>query len=223
MTQIANNNRIIKSQQEMTQPYLNSLPDDIQCINLRHKYLSELPDLSRFHSLKTLYCDHNSLTNLPPLSPTLEDLYCNNNRLTSLPPLPGLKRLYCEDNELIRLPSIDLDVLWCQENKLTTLPNGRKPMSQFNCYGNPICEFIGEFIQGPYGEGPYGPIIQSLQKNIQTLNNFRYLYYSLKFKKRFRDWLWIKVREPKIREQYSTANLLKLLEKDDLEQVLDTW
>jgi len=217
MRQIADNNRIIKYQQEMTQPYLDSLPDNTNCINLRHRNLSELPDLSRFHSLKTLYCDHNSLTSLPPLSPTLEDLYCNNNRLTSLPPLPGLKRLYCERNELIRLPSIDLDILWCHENKLTTLPNGMKPMSQFNCYGNPICEFIGEFIHGPCGP------IQSLQKNIQTLNNFRYLYYSLKFKKRFRDWLWIIVREPKIREQYSTANLLKLLEKDDLQQVLDTW
>ena len=220
MTQIANKmkDRIIKYQQEMIQPYLNSLPDDTKCINLRHKYLTELPDLSRFHSLKTLYCDHNSLTSLPQLSPSLEDLYCNNNRLTSLPPLPGLKRLYCERNELIRLPSIDLDILWCHENNLTTLPNTGKPMSQFNCYGNPICEFIGEFIHGPYG-----PIIQSLQKNIQTLNNFRYLYYSLKFKKKFRDWLWIRVREPKIREQYSTANLLKLLEKYDLEQVLDTW
>ena len=182
----------------MTQPYLNTLPDDINCINLRHRYLSELPDLSRFHSLKTLYCDHNSLT--------------------SLPPLPGVKRLYCERNELVRLPSIDLDILWCNENKLTTLPNGRKPMSQFNCYGNPICEFIGEF------QAPYGPIIQSLQKNIQTLNNFRYLYYSLKFKKRFRDWLWIKVREPKIRMKYSHDYLVEHLhEETDLDELLENW
>ena len=37
-----------------------------------------------------------------------------------------------------------------------------------------------------------------IKKNIKTLNNFRNTYYYLKFKQRFRDLLWIKVREPKI-------------------------
>ena len=63
-------------------------------------------------------------------------------------------------------------------------------------------------------------------QNLHKLNNFRYLYYSLKLKQKFRDWLWIKVREPKIKEQYSVSNLLKLLQgkkDEELEGLLDTW
>ena len=54
-------------------------------------------------------------------------------------------------------------------------------------------------------------------------------YYSLKFKKKFRDWLWVKVREPKIQEYYTPQNLIKLLkgvDDDDEEQiniVLNNW
>ena len=35
--------------------------------------------------------------------------------------------------------------------------------------------------------------------------------YCLKFKNKFRNWLWIKVREPKIQINYSPEKLLNLL------------
>ena len=84
-------------------------------------------------------------------------------------------------------------------------------MRYFSIGQNPILDIV------------WHPLDDVLKENVQILNNFRYLYYLLKFKKRFRDLLWIRVREPKIREKYSSEHLLKLLEKDDLEKVLETW
>ena len=39
-----------------------------------------------------------------------------------------------------------------------------------------------------------------IKQNIQILNNFRYLYYCLKFKKQLRKWLWEKVKKPNIQK-----------------------
>jgi Leucine-rich repeat (LRR) protein len=59
--------------------YLNSLPDDIEEINISNKNLTYIPSLSRFIKLRILYCDSNKLINLPNLPNTLEQLYCSNN------------------------------------------------------------------------------------------------------------------------------------------------
>ena len=74
-------------------------------------------------------------------------------------------------------------------------------------HNNPIYERIGD---------------TNIKQRLQTWNNFRYFYYCLKFKKRFRDWLWVKIREPKIRIKYSHAHLLEHLRDTDLEE-LDNW
>ena len=64
-----------------------------------------------------------------------------------------------------------------------------------------------------------------MNQKLRVLNQFRYLYYSLKFKKQLRDWLWVKIREPKIREKYHHMYLLENLhdEDADLDEVLDAW
>jgi hypothetical protein len=63
-----------------------------------------------------------------------------------------------------------------------------------------------------------------IKKNIQILNNFRHLYYCLKFKKQLRKWLWEKVREPKINKMYSPNYLIEnLKEEDDIDIVLHNW
>jgi hypothetical protein len=41
------------------------------------------------------------------------------------------------------------------------------------------------------------------------------LFYSLKYKKQFRDWLWLKVREPNIMKQFHPSRLLENLEDED--------
>jgi Leucine-rich repeat (LRR) protein len=67
--------------------YINSLPDDIENIELSFINLTYIPDLSRFKKLKKLYCISNKLTYLPNLSNSLTILACSNNKLTYLPDL----------------------------------------------------------------------------------------------------------------------------------------
>jgi hypothetical protein len=80
-------------------------------------------------------------------------------------------------------------------------------------YYNPIYEIIGDIND-----------IEKIKRKMRVLNNFRFLYYCLKFKKRFRDLLWVKIREPKIRKKYSHSYLLEHLhEETDLDELLENW
>ena len=47
--------------------YLNLLPDDTVFIDISHKNLNYIPDLSRFKNLKILNCSYNKLTSLSDL------------------------------------------------------------------------------------------------------------------------------------------------------------
>jgi hypothetical protein len=80
-------------------------------------------------------------------------------------------------------------------------------------FNNPIYEIINSFD------------INIIKQRLKILNNFRYLYYCLKFKKQFRNWLWVRVREPKIREKFHYNYLIKNLsnEEANLDKVLDNW
>ena len=105
--------------------YLNSLPDDIEEINVSYKYLDYLPNLSRFTKLKILYCNNNELTHLPSLPNSLERLDCDVNELICLPTLPeSLQILRCEDNKLtfIAIPISLLYLSW-KNNPIYNLIN----------------------------------------------------------------------------------------------------
>ena len=99
--------------------YLNSLPDDVEIIDLSYKNLTYIPSLKRFTKLRRLDCYHNNLTALPELNHNLDTLSCNNNQLTALPKLnEKLRSLNCNDNQLTTLPEINenLTLLWCDNN-----------------------------------------------------------------------------------------------------------
>ena len=64
--------------------YLNSLPEDIEEINISNKNLTYIPSLERFRKLKELYCSYNELTSLPLLPNTLKELYSDNNNFILL-------------------------------------------------------------------------------------------------------------------------------------------
>jgi Leucine-rich repeat (LRR) protein len=135
------------------------------------------------------------LTTLPDLNENLETLYCSLNRLTTLPHL----------NE-------KLELLHCQFNKLTILPKLNEKLIACILYENPIFDIINNNN------------IEIIKKNLKVLNNFRFLYYSLKFKKHLRDLLWVKIREPKIIKRYSHDYLVKNLHEDtDLDELLEKW
>jgi hypothetical protein len=71
-------------------------------------------------------------------------------------------------------------------------------------------------------------IIEMRNKN-NIIIRFKELFYVLKYKKQLRDWLWVRIREPKIRNKYHPDNLIKLLEDqenltlDQLDELDDNW
>jgi hypothetical protein len=95
---------------------------------------------------------------------------------------------------------------------LTSLQNLPKNLRILICINNPISEIIN-------AENTKEKTIK-----IQILNTFRNLYYSLKYKKQFLHWLWVKIREPKIMQRYHPSYLIENLQEDtDLDVFLDNW
>ena len=63
-----------------------------------------------------------------------------------------------------------------------------------------------------------------IKLKIKKLNNFKHLYYCLKFKSQFRKILWEKIREPKIMQNYNPKYLIENLNKNnELEEILNSW
>jgi E3 ubiquitin-protein ligase SspH2 len=238
--------------------YLKSLPKDTEIIDVSHKELKYLPDLTRFKKLKVLVCYNNYLTKLPKLNDSLEGLYCQRNQITELPDLNNnLYELHCSNNQIIELPSLNenLEVLYCNNNKLTKLPILNKNLGELCCSNNQITElpcltenlkelyfynnkvkyfqYIEyELYQFEYHMNPihkilfelkeYGDDFIELKNKINKLNDFRYLYYSLKCKKKLITWLW-KVRTPMIIKKYHPIYLHHLTEDDNLDEILEAW
>jgi Leucine-rich repeat (LRR) protein len=215
--------------------YLNSLPEDTETIDISNRYLTFIPSLTMFKNLQTLICSNNQLTSLPDLNENLKKLSCINNQLTSLPHLnEKLEILYCFNNQLTSLPHLNekLKILACEHNQLTSLPPLNEKLEKLWCYGNqltslpPLNENLKElyFSNNPINEIINGETTNEIKKQMQILNNFRHLYYSLKFKKQFRDWLWVKIREPKAMKKYNPSYLLEnLQEYTELDSFLDNW
>ena len=214
--------------------YLNSLSEDILTLDITSKGIKSLPDLTRFKNLEKLDCSNNQLSLLPTLSKKLKTLICDNNQLTCLPTLPqNLEYLFCVDNQLTCLPTLpqNLKELYCNDNQLTSLPTLPKNLKILSCYNNQLTclPTLPQNLQELYCINNQLHVLPNLpqnqiKQNIKILNNFRYLYYCLKFKKQLRKWLWEKVREPIIKKMYNPVYLVENLgDEDDLDIFLDNW
>jgi Leucine-rich repeat (LRR) protein len=137
--------------------------------------------------------------------------------IKSLPDLTrfkNLQKLSCDSNQLTYLPTLpqNLKYLSCYGNQLTSLPTLPQNLEELFCSNNLIYEIVNN------------DSLITIKQNIQTLNNFRHLYYCLKFKKQLRKWLWEKVREPIIKKLYNPMYLIENLgQDDDLDTVLNNW
>jgi hypothetical protein len=69
--------------------------------------------------------------------------------------------------------------------------------------------------------------IHQLDKHLQTLYKFKFLFYTLKYKQQFRYLLWEKIRRPKIEAKYHPSNLQKMIDggndNDDVAELLEKW
>ncbi len=228
--------------------YFTQFPDDAEEIIVDFK-TDYLPDLSRFYKLKILSCYNNGHAHLPNLPSTLKILVCNYNQLTFLPPLPStLEELYCYANQLTFLPHLPstLKILWCHYNQLTCLPVLPSTLEVLYCYNNqltclpPLPPYVlktlgcsdNPFLDCYIKHENYTSMfkyIEDFRNQIEIINKFRELFYSLKYKKQFLDLLWVRIREPKIRNKYHPNNLIAMLEGkeestlDELDELLEKW
>jgi hypothetical protein len=69
--------------------------------------------------------------------------------------------------------------------------------------------------------------LECIKRVIERIDKFRFVYYCLKYKDRFRKWLWINIREKKAIQKYAPENLAKLLNnlnnEEEIEIVIDDW
>jgi Leucine-rich repeat (LRR) protein len=222
--------------------YINSLPDDIEVIDIGYHNLTYIPDLSRFKKLNYLDCSYNNLVYLPNLPNNLTHLNCCNNKLVILPNLPNsLIELYCGYNQLIKLPNLpnSLKQLYSNYNKLTYLPNLPNSLIDLSCNNNQLiylpnlpnslialnCNntIINEIINVKKKHYFYKNEQNKFNNKLYIYNKFRELYFALKFKKQF-----YKLYERIVIKRYHPSNLIKLLENvgDDEEKIdllLESW
>ena len=217
-------------------PSLNECLFHLECDNNKLKELPPLPD-----TLELIDCEHNHLTEFPSLNDKLRILNCSNNKIRQLPAALNcnLEYLTCSNNELTHLPVLNrqLEHLNCSSNKITMLPMfppllvaiifDKNPIytelynDEITCFD--IQYYSMELIQNLHlNEDEYHDFIHEdqqridkmtveLSQKVRTLHDFRFLFYSLKYKSTFRNLLWDKIRRPKIEAKYHPDNLQKLL------------
>lgn len=216
---------------------LPSLPEDLETLICNYNQLTSLPELPE--CLEKLICHHNQLTELPELNYTLQLLDVDHNLLRTLPDFPSqLKKLYCQYNQLTSIPNHyhNIEILNCNNNQLIELPYISK-INELYCDNNKIryvpyinarCLYYLSMKNNPLDDMliPYYNTSDELVCLLDKLYKFKTFYYDEKLKVLIMNYIWKNIRQPKIQEQYSPANLEKLLkenEEDDLLNVLDTW
>ena len=215
---------------------IHSFPKWIKCVSIVSTNIRELPELPE--NLFRLIISCTSLEKLPDILPSklmyfvleknpklkriaslpdeLSMFTCIDTSVRELPPLPvRLYRLYCWNNELIELPRIPCNVryLRCANNPFTLSPW----INDLHKESVPRQDFIYETAFS-YRE-TYIDVNQ-----IQTVYRFREIYYAVKFREKFRRWLWIP-RERIIKRNLHPDRLIQFLDntEDDLETALDEF
>jgi hypothetical protein len=158
--------------------YFDTIPSGKYIISITNTKIMCIPNLLRFENLQILWCNNNNIVRLPDLSmlKNLFELNCSNNKLTFLPALnENLQVLKCSNNKLTYIPDIhNVKRLYCHNNKLINLPNisNLELLIHFN---NPINKIINDYD------------LNIIKLKVKILNNFRFTYYCLKFKKQFKN------------------------------------
>jgi hypothetical protein len=169
--------------------------------------ITELPELP--NKLSEIICKNNILLSLPKLPSFLKKLVCNNNLLTELPMLPNLlESLFCQNNQLSHLPKLphSLITLYCSNNNLCLLPDVDTTLVELYTIHNCL---------------PYKRITRKcINETNEKIKKYKYLFYCLKYKKKFKRWLWEYVREKKIKMEYHPSVISNKLLKYDINDIM---
>jgi Leucine-rich repeat (LRR) protein len=206
---------------------LTSLPqlnEGLETLFCSFNQLTSLPELNE--NLKILFSSHNNLTCLPQLNENLEELKCAYNQLERVPPFnKNLIIFDCCNNQLTQMPKLNgaLERLYCSNNQIHTIPwDDHSNLCELYYGQTPLFEILNNHGGLVDDRASYHDLL-SIKRKIQVLNQFQYLYYSLRFKKKFVKWLW-KIREPMIQQKYHPSYLMaNLAAEDELEDFLENW
>lgn len=220
---------------------LPPLPASLRILKCYYNKISVLPPLPP--ALGLLDCGNNELTELTCLPNSLLGLYCSKNFIKYIDNFPNnCKNIQCSYNLIENMPVFpqSLEYLQCSHNKiksmytfpskvyhvdcsynlLETLPFIKHNIVYINCENNPITKILDT------NPNTYNFIRYVLIKeNMVKLYKFKLCYYLLKYKQRFRELLWERIRKPKIMALYSPENIqntmLRIQDDDNLDAIQD--
>lgn len=114
-------------------------------LDISHQRLKVFPKMpkEKYLALKIFKCDHNYLSKLPILPPTLEELYCGQNIGLRIPPLPSTLKIFdCQFCDLTKLNDLPLGLkeLACDQNKLDYISSFPSSLIRISCSYNDLTE-----------------------------------------------------------------------------------
>jgi len=187
---------------------LPELPVSLKQLDCDENQLEDLPELYHLKSLKQLSCPNNALTYLPKLPPALEQIYCRANLIYLIPKLPpNLQILDINSNQLLKLPSPlpdTLQILNIQHNLLKELPRLPSRLTEISYDSNP-------FVYRDMYYHVFRDFIADMNEIQTILEKVRFLYFSIKFRNKFRKWLYERVRLKKAMKEMAPSNVKKLI------------
>lgn len=229
-----------------------SLPPNLYHLNCNANRLTHLPRILPA-KLRWLLCSGNELSELPELlSAELTGLICSHNRLTKLPACLShddsrVIKLDARNNQLTFLPIMPrgLAYLYVSYNRLTNIASLlHTACLRLDFRGNNIsaCPPIPNGVELDFSDTPLQYVFRKLYgkspvfmtdkhvNKIKVIYNFRWTYYYGKLQRKMKDWLWERVRLPKINAMYSPAQLERLLAgipdntpAEEAQAIIDAW
>ena len=191
-------------------------------------------------SITSVYCGSNQLTSLK-IPPKVEALGCNRNSLKSINIPDSLLHLECSNNRLTHITfNRALTYVNLSNNRIEKIPTLPVSILKLNIRHTDIhaCFDIPDNLQGlfSYGSPLYHKVTcllridnvsdptilrQAFESIRRIEDRFRYTYYCLRLKEKYRAWLW-RIREKIASTRYHPANLIEWLKDHDYDS-LDLW
>ena len=188
------------------------LPDSVSELDCSSNKITEIIQLP--NNLTLIRCFGNAIERINVLPPRIRFVNCMYNNLTTLPIFPdSMEELYCSHNHITELGRLtennvssvqsfppQLQYINCAYNDIQILPEIPSTVIYFQCNNNPIYQVIKTSNTNT-----------KIIDNANIIHKFRFTYYIIKFKSKFKKWLWEYVREPRIRNIFSPENIFSKL------------